>query len=348
MTGQKPSIPDHIQKAKRILIIDLLYLGDLIFATPFIRNLRYNYPDARIDMVVNSNFHDIIAGNPYLDNIYPYDKKWDLKESFAFARGLKANNYDVGLNIHGNWRTALLLKLINPRSTAGFATRGRGIFLDKKLKPAGGCHMVEVYLDFLEELGLNIKNKDLELRLDKTAEDNMIAFLRKNGVRGKEHLVGINTGGTWPAKRWPGERFAALADRLQKEYEGVRVIFTGGPGDVDRVYSIIKKMETEPVVAAGKTTLPELVALVRLCDVVISGDTGPVHVSAAVGTPTLTLFGPSDEVKYRPYGTEHRIIYRDIDCRPCGQQECPEGHHRCLREISVDEVFEEIKKSGWF
>lgn len=363
---------EAINNASKIIIIDLLYLGDLLFATPFIRNLRKNYPQARIDMVVNSNFFSIIENNPYLDNIYAYDKKLSIAESWQFARRLNNNNYDLGLNIHGNWRTALLLKIINPDYCAGFGGKGRGIFLDYKLQPAKGVHMVEAYLQFLRKMGLKqFDDRGPELTVNKQARRRMKELLaenisevnsgkakssiskkiknnRKNNMTDNScyRLIGFNTGGSWPTKRWTKSNFAGLADEFQAK-EKNRVVFLGGPGDVERVQAIVNLMKTEPVIAAGKTTLKELAALTGKCDLVISGDSGPAHVAAAVGTPTLTIFGPSDEKKYRPYGKNHKIIKTAIDCRPCGEHQCRVGHHKCMTEIGVDDVYKLYNEEWW-
>ncbi|PRX35699.1 heptosyltransferase-2/heptosyltransferase-3 [Orenia metallireducens] len=333
---------DNISNANRILIIDLLYLGDLIFVTPFIRNLREKFPTAQIDMVVNSNFFDIMEENSYLDQVYAYNKNWSIKKSWKFARRLSQNNYELGLNLHGNWRTALLLKVINPAYTIGFGGKGRGIWLNQELLPAKNMHMVDVYLNFLAEIGFeSIDNQGVELEINQEASKNMLNFLQEHDIKDKDRVVGLNTGGSWPTKQWTKEGFAQLGDRLEEELQA-KVIFFGGPGDVERVNEIVAMMKTKPIIATGKTTLKELAALAARCNLFISGDTGPVHVAAAVGIPTIALFGPSDEQKYRPYGEKHKVIENGIDCRPCGHHHCPLEHHKCLEEISADDVLRAV------
>lgn len=331
--------------ANKIIIIDLLYLGDLIFATPFIRNLRKNLPDKRIDMLVNSNFYDLIKDNPYLDKVYAYNKKWRLGESISFARKLSQNNYDLGLNIHGNWRTAILLKLINPVYSIGYGGKGRGIFLDREIKRPEGMHMTEAYLAFLEEIGLKRLTDNIpQLMVSPEASQGIQDFLKGEEVASGDRLVALNTGGTWPTKRWPLVRFAELADRLVNKY-GIRPVFTGGKSDLDRVNQIISLMVSDPIIAAGQTSLEELAALMEYCELVISNDSGPVHVADAVGTATITIFGPSDELKYRPSRKGSRIITAGLDCRPCGEHECPLHHHRCMTDIKVSDIIEIIDES---
>ena len=327
------------------MVVDLLYLGDLIFATPFIKNLRDKYPEARIDFVANANFEMMIANNPHLDNVYGYDKGWNIMQSWKFAREISANDYDLGLNIHGNWRTALLMKVIGPDYSVGFGDKGRGIFLDKELPRLDEAHMVEVYRQFLRDLGwLDLKKASLELQVEDSALHNIEQLLASFNLDESDRLIALNTGGTWPTKRWPPEKFAALADQLIQNKVG-EVIFTGGPSDIERVDEIKEMMDQEVVSLAGETTLKELAALAKQIDVMVSGDSGPVHVTAAVGTPTITLFGPSNEKKYRPYGEQHQILTNDIECRPCGEHECPLEHHNCLEQITIKEVLRAINSN---
>lgn len=334
-----------VKSDQRIIVIDLLYLGDLMFAIPFFRELHKNFPTARIDLIVNSAFHSIMEDNSYLDNIYAYNKKWSVKQSVKFATELRRNNYDLGINIHGSWRTALLLKLINPSYTIGYGGQGRGLFLNRQLKQAVNKHMVNVYLDFLREMDLNVEAGLPYLEFTDKAKSEINKKLENWGIDTGAKLIVLNTAGTWPTKRWTVEGFARLGDILNREYG--KVIMVGSPGDLARVEEIVNLMETKPVVAAGKTSLIELAALLARSDLVISNDSGPVHVAAAVGTPTITIFGPSDDVKYRPLGEKHKIVKTGIDCRPCGKHNCPLGHHRCMTEIRPDEIIDVIKKSGW-
>ena len=335
---------------EKIVIIDLLYMGDLIFATPFFRQLKKNYPESQIDFIVNSNFYELIEESPYFDNIYPYDKNWSIKKSWKFARELKENNYDLGINIHGNWRTILLMYLIDADFNIGYGGDGKGLFLDKVIETDARQHMVQSYLQFLEKMGLHrFDNDQIELFINQKAKKNMKNLLnekigkdnKQRLKRNDKRLIALNTGGTWATKRWPKEKFAKLADKLKAK--GEEVLFLGGPSDVERVKEIITLMENKEVInVAGKTTLKELAALTEKCDLVISNDSGPIHVSAAVGTSTIAIFGPSDEKKFRPYGSKHKIVKTDIDCRPCGEHECPLGHHNCMNEIKVNDVIKQI------
>ena len=333
----------QVAQAKNILVINLLYLGDLVFSTPFLRNLRKNYPTAKIDMVVNTNFLKVVENNPYLNDLYPYSKSYNLKESIAFALRLKKNHYDLGLNIHGSLRSNLLLSLINPGYKVGFAHGIMKFTLNRSLQPLNGCHMVDVYLQFLRDMGItNIDDQGLELTVPKSALKKIELFLEKNKITRETRLIGLNTGGTWKTKRWTVEGFAQLADELQS-IDHCQVVFLGGPGDLPRVKSIIGLMKTTPLMTTGQTSLTELMALLEKCSLVISNDSGPVHIAAAVGTPTITIFGPSDEIKYRPYGKNNLVVKSNLACRPCGKHECPLKHHKCMVDIKTEKILQKAQ-----
>lgn len=327
---------------QRIIIIDLLYLGDLMFATPFIKELRKNFPKARIDLIVNSAFHSIMEDNTKLDNVYSYDKEWTLKQSIEFAKLISKNNYDLGINIHGSWRSAILLRLINPTYIIGYGKKGQ-LFLNRRLTQPQNQHMVDIYLNLLREMDLRVESSLPYLEIKKSVQDEIDKKLISWGINPKEKLIALNTGGTWPTKRWTAKGFAQLGDILNRKYG--RVILIGSLGDLPLVEGIVNLMETKPVIVTGKTNLRELAALLARCDLVISNDSGPVHVAAAVGTPTITIFGPSDDLKYRPLGEKHKIVKAPIDCRPCGKHQCPLNHHHCMTEIKVDAIIDEIEKS---
>jgi heptosyltransferase-2/heptosyltransferase-3 len=352
----------NMKTIKRIIVVDLLYLGDLLFAHPFFDGLRELFPEARIDLVANSNFSEIMRVNPNLNHIYSYNKNWTAVRSYKFAKKLKMNNYQLGINIHGNWRTALLLKLISAEKSIGYGGQGRGLFLDEQVEKKISSHMIEFYLDFLNQLQQsenlkeyfktkksNINNEDQalpNLRVDQIYNQNAENKLENIGLKNK--FVVLNTGGSWKTKRWPEEYFAEIADLIAER--GYRILFVGGPSDTERVSYIRNKIENEEMIydLSGKTSLLELAAILKIAELVISGDTGPVHVAAAVGTNTLAIFGPSDEEKYAPRGRGKNILIKNVDlsCRPCGEHECPLDHFKCMRELSPEMVVERIENEG--
>lgn len=373
-----------MKEIKRIVVIDLLYLGDLLFAHPFFEGLRELFPEARIDLVANSNFSEIMRANNNIDHVYSYNKNWPTARSYNFAKKLKMNNYQLGINIHGNWRTALLLKLISPAQSIGYGGKGRGIFLDEEVEKDIDSHMVEFYLKFLDQLQQskllaehfaenNIskeivsetivsdskhQNETVELQNSERAFPSLNVAeshqkkaelkLKKSGLESEDEFIVLNTGGSWKTKRWPEEYFAEIADQLTKK--GYQILFVGGPSDTERVNYICNKIENQKMIynLSGKTSLLELAAVLKRAKLMISGDTGPVHVAAAVGTNTAAIFGPSDEEMYGPRGKGKNILIKNVDlsCRPCGEHECPLDHFKCMRELSPEMVVERLVTEG--
>ncbi|ADQ15544.1 lipopolysaccharide heptosyltransferase II [Halanaerobium hydrogeniformans] len=351
-----------MNQIKRIVVIDLLYLGDLIFAHPFFAELRKLFPKARIDLIANSNFAEIMRVNKNIDNVYSYNKNWNVLRSYEFAKEIKQNNYQLALNIHGNWRTALLLKIVSADKVIGYGSKGRGIFLDQKVDDTINSHMIDFYLYFIKSLQqshllekyFDRNNSALEVSQISNKREKLFPTLRIENkyiqtaekklkdLSLKAGFIVLNTGGSWKTKRWPEKYFAELANLLIEK--GHDILFVGGPSDNKRVKDIIfhidKKEKTYNL--TGETSLLELAAVCKKANLIISGDTGPVHVAAAVGTNTVTIFGPSDEEKYAPRGRAKNIIIKNkgLDCRPCGEHECPLKHFKCMREIKAEKIID--------
>ncbi len=348
--------------AEKILVINLLYLGDLIFSLPLLAEIKKQRPDIKLDLVANSNFAALAAQADFIDQVFAYDKNFSLSQSLHFARERKQKNYPVSLNIHGSWRSVILQYLCGGDFRAGYHRGGQQIFLhhSKKWDPKER-HMVEFYLDWTGELGLTRPeeptlpalsiNQQAEKKIRQKLADGL-AFQSAPAIS-KEFWV-INTGGSWPSKRWPEEKFVALTEKILEATDKA-VVFSGSQADFDRNETILAEVnagsfeqyETRLWNAAGSTTIPELIALLRQAELMISGDSGPVHVAALVDTPTLTLFGPSDEVKYHPYHKKGQIIKNArLNCRPCGEHNCPLESHNCLEKLSVAQVWQEIVTLG--
>jgi heptosyltransferase-2/heptosyltransferase-3 len=222
--------------------------------------------------------------------------------------------------------------------------------------------MVELYLDFFNQMQQSqLLETNFELqKLNFDSEKNSVPVLRVDeaynqsaerkldNIGLKDEFIVLNTGGSWKTKRWPEEYFAETADQLAER--GFNVLFVGGPSDKERVSYIINKVENKNKIfnLTGKTTLLELAAVLKRASLVVSGDTGPVHVAAAVGTNTLAIFGPSDEEKYAPRGRGKNILIKNVglECRPCGEHECPLEHFKCMRELSPEMIVERILSEG--
>ncbi|MFW5993771.1 MAG: glycosyltransferase family 9 protein [Halanaerobiaceae bacterium] len=330
------------------MIINLLYLGDLVFSLPLLKAIKAARPETELILVANSNFIELPRQLDFIDRTLSYNKSWPLNKSFSFAKKLRNLDIPLSLNIHGNWRTALLQRLIATDYRAGYNRSGqRYLYHYHKDWEPGNQHMVEYFLDWLKDLNIK-KPENIALPEITPAE---LSPARKNelGLKNKKYLI-LNPGGSWPTKRWPVNKFASLADKLLTETD-LDIVLTGGPGDLERNKQILAQISTGQEKrlhnTAGRTSIPDLMAITAAAEFMVSGDTGPVHLAALFRTPALTIFGPSAETMYRPYGPEEDypiIANWGLHCRPCGEHECPLGHHKCLQDLTVKEVFRKIKE----
>ena len=350
----------RFKEADRFLIINLLYLGDLIFSLPFLAEIKKQRPGLKLDIIANSNFTGLIEGAKFLDAIYSFNKRNSLLESLQFARKIREKNYSVSLNIHGSWRSSLLQFLSCKNYRAGYSRFGQKFILNysRKWQP-GDQHMVEYHLEWIDFLDLEIPDHPElpEVEVPVQAMEKLAGKLKNAGfwIKNKnqpERYIVLNTGGSWESKRWPSENFISLV-RLFLENSSYNIVLSGSSNDRVRneriragVRAKLRNKESNRVWnAAGRTSIPELLALVAQAELVVSGDTGPAHAAALAGTPVISLFGPSDETMYRPYNFKRSkvIKHEKLSCRPCGEKKCPLGHHRCLREISSARVWSVIK-----
>lgn len=337
---------------RRILLIKPSALGDVIHTLPLLKALRKHFPEARISWVIKEDLRNLLEGNPYLERTFPFDGRvWKnptstrrIVQNFSrLIREIQRERFDLALDLQGLFRSGLIAYLSGAACRAGFA-RARElspIFYNLKVPgPQMELHAIDRYQRFLSHLGIEATEIDFPIAFT-DADRGHARSLLKAGAHGKRirRWVFLNPGATWESKRWPTERFARLGDELQKRYD-VRVALIGGPGDIPLAEEIESRMASAPLVLAGKTTLRQLAALFREGTLLITNDSGPMHMAVAMGTPVLALFGPTSPNRTGPYGKGHRVLQRkELSCVPCFKKRCPEGGE-CLRDIETEEVLE--------
>lgn len=311
-------------------------IGDLVLTTPLLRVLKNNYPQSHISILVNKNYQEILKGNPNLAEIIPLDKKGEHR-SFSGMKKLigqiREKKLDLIINLTSSGRNILITFLSGAKKKVSYS------FFLKKHSDQG--HKVETHLNLLKPLQLDTyQHQGLEVYPDQQAEGFAEKFLMENQLLSSDLIIGLNPGASWPNKKWPQENWAVLADRLAEDL-GAKVIFFGGPEDQGLVEEILILMNTVPVIAAGKTNLMQLAALIKQCKLFITGDTGPMHIAVGVKTSIIALFGPSSEVIYGPYGQGYTSIYQDLACRPCNENKLC-SKHDCMKLLSTDTVISKV------
>lgn len=332
---------------KRILIFNVNWLGDVLFSTATIRNIRYNFPDSFIACVIPSRCYSILEGNPHLNEIIIFDEKDRHKGVLArmsFIRLLKSKKFDMVFLLHRSFTRALICRLAGIPLRVGYLTKKRAVLLTKKIKPPrkDALHRIDYYLNIIEKAGIKVIDRYLEFFVEEKDREFVKEFLKNNSITDKDLMAVINPGGNWLPKRWPQGHWAKLADRLIGEL-GAKVIITGSHHDLSLAAHLKQAMAEQPLIACGLFNIKQLAALAARADLFITADTGPLHIANAVGAKRIiALFGPTSPEVTGPYPCKNvTILHKDVGCQiPCYEVNCKDN--RCMKVITVDEVIEKV------
>lgn len=333
---------------KNILVVKLSAIGDVIHALPVSYAIKETYPDAHLTWVVEPPAYPLLEGNPYIDELILFEKAkfrsigGFLRQIGPFRKRLRVRHYDASLDLQGLFKSAAIVFNAGAKLRIGTANMREGAHLISR--PVRGAHasghIVERYLDVARALGCAVD--EVRFPVSVSERDRMAAetLLAREGVPEGRAFVAFAIGANWPNKRWPVEHFAALADRLYYAHY-VPVLVGGGRLDETLAQDIMRASEILPVNLVGRTNLKQLAHIFTRAALVLGGDTGPVHLAAGLGTPTVMLMGPTDANRNGPYGQIQNAIEVDRSCRGCWKRACPKGLD-CLAAITPDEVAAKI------
>lgn len=335
---------------KRILIVEVNWLGDVLFSTPLIKAVRKKFKDAHIACMVVPDQKDVLSGNPNIDEIIIYDEKGRHKSALGKMRltaTLRKKHFGLAILLHRSFTRTLVMCMAGIPVRTGYVTKKRRRFLTHPVEAADTeLHKVEYFLRIAESLGCDISDKDVETFVEESHIKRVEEILGKSGVKTSDFLVVVNPGGNWAPKRWSPGNYVELIDSLVEKYQ-VKIVISGAAKDEKLANTIKSKVKEKKriVSLAGKTGLKELAALMKRANIVISGDSGPMHVAVSVKSNVLALFGPTSPELTGPYGSGHyKVIQNDIGCEvPCYELTCSD--HRCMDAIKVKDVlgaFEEM------
>lgn len=310
----------------RLLLIRLSSLGDVILCTPVVKALRRSFPSASISMVVNTKFADLFKWDPDLNEVIPL-KPASLRQIVGRA--------DVAIDLHNRLKTAFIALLSGARKRIGYEGQLSPLYTDP-VSDEGG-HIVERHVSLLRPLGIDPKPiPPVEVCVPERFKRWAWGELGKRGVPGEGIRIGLFPGAGWPSKMWGEGRFAEVGRRAVDQL-GAHILVFGGPSErglAERVASLIGR-RAHPFEGLN---LIELAALISTCHLFVSNDTGPMHLAAAVGVPTLGLFGPGDPARFSPWAPGCHAIKGDAPCSPCRLFKSCDGR-RCMGSISVEEVW---------
>ena len=343
-------------------------IGDVLFSTPVIENVKAGYPGVFIGYLCNARTAPMFKNNHKVDKVFIYEKddwrnlwkgsKAECIISFIrFLLEIKKYKFDLAIDLSLGRHYSFFLWLLGVKKRYGFNYKRRGVFLTDRINIEGyeGKHVIEHQLDLLRFMGL--RPGQIKPRIYINDECNAWAnnFLKNKAVvKNSGHfIIGIVPGGgvSWgksvDIRRWPKEKFAQLADKIIDAYSATVIIF-GDKSESSLCNDVVSFMMNKPISVVGETDLMQFAALLSKCNLVVANDGGPLHLSVAVGVKTVSLFGPVDEKVYGQYPPDanmHRIIKNDLDCRPCYRKfRMPPCDHNkeCLNAIAVDKVFRAI------
>lgn len=342
----------------KILIVKLSAIGDVVHTLPALNALRRHFPKAHIAWLVEQAASELLIGHPALDRVLVSRRKTWLaglktrnraayvKQAKAFLRELRDTRYDMILDFQAALKGALLIALARGDQKIGFGPgmqhqEHSHLVLNRKIPMVSmEMHALDRGLQMLKTLGVLRDRIEYRLPITARARDKAARLIESVSPAAGQKPIAINPVAQWDTKLWSVERFARLADRLIASYQ-VPVFFTGGPGDKPVVDEIIGAMHHDAVNLAGRTSLIELAALYREMACLVSTDTGPMHIAAAVDTPVVALFGPTAQWRTGPFGRDHRIVFSEQPCRPCFKRTCDTMD--CMRAIRVDQVAEQVR-----
>jgi len=339
-----------------ILIIKLSAIGDVVHSLPLLEVLRETFPLVRIDWLVEENASGIVEGHPLIDSLLVFPRKSWLRrftrkgegvsvgrEVARFIRGLRSRRYDIVIDLQGLLKSGILAFLARGKRKIALnnGREGSALFVHERVAvPDPQMHALERYLCIARYLGVKDLRWDGSIPVyenDKAYVDTLVG-----GRAFDRTLVAVNPMAKWETKLWESSRFALLADLINEKLTAA-VIFTGSCADRGAIGAIQSEMKTEALNLAGKTTLKQLAYLYQRCAVVISTDTGPMHIAAAMKSPIVVgLFGPTSPLRTGPYGGRQRVVRAGAACSPCFKKRCDD--RQCMRQITVDMVYEAVKE----
>ncbi|HUV03772.1 MAG TPA: glycosyltransferase family 9 protein [Armatimonadota bacterium] len=342
----------RITDCKRILIVKLSSIGDVVMTTPVAKALRNAYPESYIAWVVEDKSQDILHGNPYLDEVLVLERSANSKPAIGWATGflvglaklapkLRARKFDLAIDFQGLLRSALVARISGARCRVGYDNAREGATLFYDLQLPSRCLRVrgpQQYLNMLQIL--DIVSEDLEMFVPIGDDDREFAracLASASPDCEPARLACLCPATTWEQKHWTEDGWARLADALASEHDMLPV-FLGSPADVRLVERITGSMSRKSVNAAGRTTLKQAAAILESSRLVIAVDTGLLHIAAALGRPTIGLFGPT---RWRHFAKKDKfiVVAKDFPCMPCLRHPSCK-HFDCMRAIAAEDILQ--------
>lgn len=338
---------------RKILIIELAGIGDLIMAFPAIKALRRRYPDAYIAALTLARSEGLLSSCPYIDESFVfYENLFSPRSIWRNLRAavcMRRKDFDIAINLYylysikGALKMMFLLRLIKAKKTLGRNTNGKGLFYDIKVEDSMPLrkHKVESIMDVAKALDCKESNYMQEVWISEEDEKYIQEFLNQSAISKEQFIIGINPGGNRPSRRWPIENFAQVADALAEKYNA-KIVVTGNLGEMKLAARLSNMMKIKPVITTGKLSLIQLSAFIKRCNLYITNDSGPMHIANALEKPLIAIMGPG-VLESGPYNRKNCIVVKkEVECSPCYKFYCKSLV--CLKGIMPSEVVDAANK----
>lgn len=344
---------------RRLLIRGTNWVGDSVMVIPALREIRKVFPTTKITALVLPWVSDLYEISPWIDDILLYDRDGrhaGIKGRLRLVKAISKRKFDAALLLQNAFEAALLTRLAGIPIRAGYKRDCRGCLLTHGIpvdKNVTKLHQIFYYWDLIDRLfrkkrvGLET-SKDLaktqaiynnSLPIRETTQKTARQQLHDGGISFHGKLVGVNPGASFgSAKRWSTKSYAEVLDRLVEE-ENIEIVIFGSSSELTIANAICQNMKHHPLVLSGKTSLSHLMAMISSCQLLITNDSGPMHLAAVLKVPTLALFGSTDEITTGPLNPFAVVLNKKVECSPCLLRECPIDH-RCMTQITAEEVYQ--------
>ncbi len=349
-----------IKQYQNILIINTFGIGDVLFTTPLIANLKQAMPQCQIGFIANARTAEIMRHHQDISDVFVYERD-EFKEAYRrskigfwrkavqFIEDIRGKKYDCVIDLSLNSQSGLFMSLAGIPERVGFDFKGRGRFLTQKipLKGFSGKHVVEHYLDLLKFLGIEPEPKPMVFPLTEDERRWAKDFFQEHRIQGQTAFAfvpggGASWGGEADLKRWPAAYFAELAHKFVEKFKA-QIILVGSVAEQELAQGIEERLQGKVFNITGQTTLGQSAALFAQCRCVVTNDGGPLHMAVAAGAQTLSIFGPVDQRVYGPYPVNGQVVATSsIFCRPCYRRSRVASceHRHCLKQLSVQQVLQ--------
>lgn len=333
-----------------ILLIQLKHLGDILLTTPVLRALHNAWPQAALRALIPKGMEAMLCDHPLIKEVISVDRQ-DIRQQLRLALDLRRRHFDLVLEFSGGDRGAFSAWLTGARTRLGF-DQSRRSWWQRRLAftllappPPLRAHTVEKNLALIEALGVAPRHQGPEFFWRPETATAVQALMRRYSLRSQGFVL-VHPPARWLFKCWTGPGYAQVIDALQADYK-LPVVITAAPipKELDFVADILARVHTQPINLAGRLDLKALGVLIAQARLFVGVDSAPMHLAAAVGTPSVVLFGPSGPYNWRPWGEGHIVLTKDFACQPCGRDGCQGSKiSRCLTAITPAEVLTAIDR----